>query len=151
MLARLTGLAPPAGAWIALRLTDPVASAPAAVFVPPYRAEVAFEVVAGAAGGTAILEASFGGTARATVRVDPAILTRVRQGGRYAQIEREHPPGPDGWVTLEMQLQVEHNALEYVLSFGPCIEVLAPDSLRERVIVAARGTVALYERAASGE
>jgi predicted DNA-binding transcriptional regulator YafY len=87
----------------------------------------------------------------ATVRVDPSILTRVRQGGRYAQIEREHPPGPDGWVTLEMQLQVEHNALEYALSFGACIEVLQPESLRERVVAAARGTVALYERAASDE
>ena len=68
---RLTGMAPPTGAWIPLRLTEPVASLPESVFVPPYRTEAAFWIDAGGAGGTAILEATLGTTARATVRVDP--------------------------------------------------------------------------------
>jgi predicted DNA-binding transcriptional regulator YafY len=87
----------------------------------------------------------------ATVRVEPSALGRVRQGGRYSRIEREHPPAADGWVMLDVQLEVEDNAVEYVLSFGPCIEVLAPDSLRERVIAAARAMVELYEQTAGDQ
>jgi predicted DNA-binding transcriptional regulator YafY len=80
----------------------------------------------------------------ATLRVDPAILARLRGGGRYARVEREAPPDAQGWVTLEMQLEEERHALEYVLSFGPRVEVLAPEALREQVIATARALVELY-------
>lgn len=82
----------------------------------------------------------------ATVRVDPAILQRIRQGGRYARIEREYPPDDDGWIRLDVQLEEEHYAVEYVLGFGPLIEVIAPELLRERIILRAEQVVELYAR-----
>jgi predicted DNA-binding transcriptional regulator YafY len=87
----------------------------------------------------------------ATLRVHPAILGRVRQGGRYASVEREQPPDEHGWVVLDLQLEEEHHAAEYVLSFGARIEVVAPESLREKVIAAAREVVELYAGAAERE
>jgi predicted DNA-binding transcriptional regulator YafY len=80
----------------------------------------------------------------ATVRVAPAILSSIRQGGRYARIEREEPPDADGWITLAMLFEEEHNACEYVLSYGSQIEALAPAALREQVVRAAEQIVALY-------
>jgi predicted DNA-binding transcriptional regulator YafY len=47
---------------------------------------------------------------------------------------------------VDMLFEEEHNACEYVLSFGPRIEVLEPQSLRDLVRHAAEGIVALYAR-----
>jgi len=69
--ARLSGLAPPTGAEVVLRVTGGVGSVPATAFVPPYRTEVAFAFEAGAAGGAGTIEATLGVTERAAVRVDP--------------------------------------------------------------------------------
>jgi len=80
----------------------------------------------------------------ATVRVDPTIIPRMRFAGRYARIEHEGPPDAEGWIQLAMQFEEEHNACEYVLSFGPQIEVLEPQALRDRVIKAAESVVAFY-------
>jgi predicted DNA-binding transcriptional regulator YafY len=82
----------------------------------------------------------------ATLRADPAILPWMRQAGRYARIEREDPPDTDGWVRLAMVFEDEHSACEYALSFGARIEVLEPLALREQVLRAAAGIVALYAR-----
>src|SRR5262249_8479688 len=38
----------------------------------------------------------------ATVRVAPGLLPSLRIIGRYARIEREDPPDPDGWIPLAM-------------------------------------------------
>ncbi|MBF6589595.1 MAG: YafY family transcriptional regulator [Ktedonobacterales bacterium] len=84
---------------------------------------------------------------RATVCVDPAMLPRIRLGGRYARILCEHPADEEGWVTLDMQFEEEHNACEYALSYGQRMEVLAPQALRERVLRAAEEVVAFYRRA----
>jgi predicted DNA-binding transcriptional regulator YafY len=80
----------------------------------------------------------------AVLRVDPAILPRMRAEGRYAHIEREEPPDDDGWVRLQMRFEGQHNACEYVLSYGTQIEVLDPPELRELVICAAEAIVAFY-------
>jgi predicted DNA-binding transcriptional regulator YafY len=80
----------------------------------------------------------------ATVRVSPAILSYMRHVSRYARIISAEPPDANGWIQLSMQFDGEHNACEYVLSFGPQIEVLEPPELREKVIQAAEGVVALY-------
>jgi predicted DNA-binding transcriptional regulator YafY len=82
----------------------------------------------------------------ATVRVAPELLPYLRTVGRYARIEREGPPDSDGWIPLAMIFEGEHNACEYILSFGPQIAVVEPDTLRERVITAAAGILVLYER-----
>lgn len=82
----------------------------------------------------------------ATLRVSPAALPAVRAGGRYTRIEREEPPDAHGWVRLAMDFEEEHNARDYVLSFGADIEVVAPPALRALVQRTAEDIVALYER-----
>ncbi len=44
-----------------------------------------------------------------------------------------------------MLFEGEHNACEYVLSFGSQMEVVEPQALREKVIEAAESIVALYQ------
>jgi len=83
----------------------------------------------------------------ATVRVAADLVPYLRAIGRYARITREYPPDPadpDGWVRLDMLFEGEHNACEYVLGFGPRIEVLEPAALREQIIRAAEGIIARY-------
>ena len=80
----------------------------------------------------------------AMVRVDPAILSYMRYAGRYSRIEHEDLPDADGWIRVSMLFEEEHNACEYILSFGAQIEVLEPLVLREKVRRAAAGVVALY-------
>lgn len=88
----------------------------------------------------------------ATLRVAPDAMSAVRAGGRYTRLVREEPPDADGWARVVVlfegeQTDWEHNACEYVLSYGPQIEVIEPEPLRAAVRAAARATVALYARA----
>lgn len=80
----------------------------------------------------------------ATVRVDPAILPRLGFAGRFARIEPAPTPDPDGWVRVAIRFQFAEDAREYVLGFGPRIEVLDPPELRDDVVALAR---AIVERA----
>ena len=84
----------------------------------------------------------------ATLRADAALLPALRaaSAGRWARIEHVGPPDPDGRIELDVLFEEEHNACEYVLSLGPRVEVLEPRALREQVIEAAAGIVALYAR-----
>ena len=66
--------------------------------------------------------------------------------GRYARIEREEPPDDTGWVRLEMLFEEQQSACEYVLSYATGMEVIDPPALRELVIRAAEGIVAMYGR-----
>jgi predicted DNA-binding transcriptional regulator YafY len=81
---------------------------------------------------------------RATVRVSPEVLPRINFAGRFARIEQVDSPDEDGWAKVLIRFDVEEMACEYVLSFGAQMEVLAPDSLREKVIAAAESVIAFY-------
>lgn len=86
-----------------------------------------------------------------TLRVAPGAVRLVRVGGRYTRIEREDSPDADGWVRMIMlfdgdESDGEHNACEFILSYGPQIEVIEPETLRARVLLAAQATVSLYNR-----
>ncbi len=83
----------------------------------------------------------------AMLRADPAIVSAMRSANRYAHIEHIGLPESDGWVTLSMRFEEEHEACEYVLRFGPQVVVVEPASLRQRVIEAAKGVLALYTQA----
>jgi predicted DNA-binding transcriptional regulator YafY len=85
----------------------------------------------------------------AVVRAEAELVPYLRQVGRYARIEREHPADADGWVRLEMIFEGEHSALEYALSFGPRLEVIEPSELRAWVIQAAEATLARYAATAT--
>jgi predicted DNA-binding transcriptional regulator YafY len=82
-----------------------------------------------------------------TLRAHPTILPSLRSGAHYSRVEREQPPGDDGWVVADMLFEDEHNACEFVLSLGPRVEVLEPGALRAQVIAHAAGIVALYTQA----
>ena len=88
-----------------------------------------------------------------TLRIAPAMLTRVRQPGwpLRLRIELEDPPDEDGWVRLTARFDVEDEACAAVLGFGPDAEILEPPELRRRVVELARGIIARYgDRAARG-
>lgn len=79
-----------------------------------------------------------------TVRVSSAIFPRLGFAGRFTRIERVGQPDKDGWRDVSLRFDVEEMAVEYVLSFGPEIEVVEPDSLREKVIKLAESVIAFY-------
>lgn len=79
-----------------------------------------------------------------TVRARPSILPRMPYAGRFARIARIDPPDNEGWAKVLIQFETEEEACEYVLSFGPHMEVLAPRPLREKVVELAKRTVDLY-------
>jgi predicted DNA-binding transcriptional regulator YafY len=81
---------------------------------------------------------------RAVVRAHPDIFPRMNFAGRFARIERADPPDSDGWIKVAMRFDVEEMAVEYALGFGAKLEVLEPDSLRGKVIEAAKGVFAFY-------
>lgn len=80
----------------------------------------------------------------ATVRADPQIVPRMSLAGRFARIVEVGPPDATGWVKVSLRFDIEEIAAEFVLSFGPQIEALEPESLRERVIEMAEGVVEFY-------
>jgi predicted DNA-binding transcriptional regulator YafY len=87
---------------------------------------------------------------QATLRVKSEILPRLGFAGRFARIERVDPSDDSGWATVSMRFQFEEEATEYVLSFGPRIEVVEPQSLREKVVEMAESVIAFYSQAPAG-
>ena len=81
---------------------------------------------------------------RATVRATPATVQMIRMGGRYARIETEGTPDAEGWIRLQMVFETADGARECVLGFGTAIVVESPAALRDAVVCAAAGVVALY-------
>lgn len=80
----------------------------------------------------------------ATIRIAPGSLPWMSYPGRASRVERSDPPDANGWTTLRMRFDAEHEACQFALSFGPNAKVLEPDSLREQVIEAAEGICRLY-------
>jgi predicted DNA-binding transcriptional regulator YafY len=66
------------------------------------------------------------------VRVAPSALESVR-GARRVSIEREQPPGPDGWIELTLRFDSMDGARTFALGCGLFVEVLDPEQLRRVV------------------
>jgi predicted DNA-binding transcriptional regulator YafY len=81
---------------------------------------------------------------QATLRVAPEVLPRLGYAGRFARIEHTGEPDAEGWVEVQVRFDVEEMAIEYTLSFGPCVEVIAPEALRDKVIEMAQSVIAFY-------
>src|SRR6185503_7944720 len=81
---------------------------------------------------------------QATVRVHPDVFPRLGFAGRFARIEHADPPASIGWIRIVLRFDVEEMAVEYSLAFGSNLEVLEPESLRDKVITAAKGVIAFY-------
>lgn len=87
---------------------------------------------------------------RVTARVREDVVPRLPYGGRFARVERRGERDAEGWVEVALRFDSEEMACEYALGFGTLLEVLEPPALREKVLEAARGVVALYERKGAG-
>lgn len=81
-----------------------------------------------------------------SVRAAPDILPQIRRPGGYVEIEQIGEPDDDGWQRLDLHFETEDDACGYVLSFGPRVEILGPDSFRERVVELARSVLTLYQQ-----
>jgi predicted DNA-binding transcriptional regulator YafY len=78
-----------------------------------------------------------------TVRVEPQAAELLRQWCRPARIVTPTVPDAAGWTTLELDFEDEDQAAFMVLGFGPRIEVVAPDSLHDRIV---RDIATAFER-----
>jgi predicted DNA-binding transcriptional regulator YafY len=81
---------------------------------------------------------------QARLRVAPEVLPRLGFAGRFARVEHTGEPQADGWAEVQVRFDVEEMAVEYALSFGPMVEVIAPAALRDKVIEMARRVIAFY-------
>jgi predicted DNA-binding transcriptional regulator YafY len=79
-----------------------------------------------------------------TVRVAPAMLARVQQLGQCAQIEELDATNAFEWVKVVIEFETEDEACGYVLSFGPQIEIVEPQALRQRIIDLAESITDFY-------
>lgn len=79
-----------------------------------------------------------------TVRIASDVLEQVYRAGRYARIEHSEPPDAKGWIKLHLLFEMEEAACGYLLSFGTQVEIVEPQTLREKVIQLANSIVAFY-------
>jgi predicted DNA-binding transcriptional regulator YafY len=70
---------------------------------------------------------------RATLRLHPQAVGRVRFWRMCAATDASDDVDRDGWTTLELRFEDEEQARFVALGFGPKAQVIAPDSLRQRV------------------
>ena len=83
----------------------------------------------------------------ATVRVSPVlvpVLPQLRGEHMHRLIESAPPPDAEGWITLPLEFGSFEHARGYILGFGPMVEVLEPQELREGVKQFALGIVEFY-------
>ncbi|MBS1791230.1 MAG: YafY family transcriptional regulator [Acidobacteria bacterium] len=80
----------------------------------------------------------------ATLRVRQEALRRLHYAVRFARVEYTSEPDTDGWIKVKMRFQLEDEAAEFALSFGPHVEVMEPLTLREKVIRLAESVVEFY-------
>jgi len=80
----------------------------------------------------------------AKIRIGPSVSRWMSYPGRASRVQHSEAPDADGWSTLTMRFDVEEEACQFALSFGPQAEVLEPESLREKVIAAVEGLRVRY-------
>jgi predicted DNA-binding transcriptional regulator YafY len=79
-----------------------------------------------------------------TMRVTEAVLARLRSPARLGRLEQVGEPDKLGWTTVVVRFDVEWEACEYVLSCGSHVEVLVPNTLRQRVVETAQSILQRY-------
>lgn len=80
----------------------------------------------------------------ATFWAAPAILPRLPFAGRFARVTETEERDSRGWRKVFIGFDVEEMACEYAVSFGPYLEVLEPQTLREKVVAMTRETLKFY-------
>lgn len=79
-----------------------------------------------------------------SIRVRPEVLERITRAGRYARIARMDAPDEDGWIRLDLLFELEEAACGYILSFGTQVEILAPVTLRAKIMQLAEEITTFY-------
>jgi predicted DNA-binding transcriptional regulator YafY len=79
----------------------------------------------------------------ATLRVEPRVARQMKMWSPWMQITETENSEPDGWPMLRAEFSCPEEALFIVMGFGAGVEVIEPESLRERV---ASQIAALIER-----
>jgi predicted DNA-binding transcriptional regulator YafY len=77
--------------------------------------------------------------------VAPEVLLRLSFAGRFARVTETDETDARGWRKVVVGFDVEEMACEYAVSFGPNLEVIEPQSLREKVIDMAHATLRFYK------
>ena len=77
-----------------------------------------------------------------TLRVEPRAAEWLKHWRSAWLAEPMSAPDPDGWITCRVQFDCEDEACYIVLGFGRRAEVLAPLSLRDRILAEADGIIA---------
>lgn len=80
----------------------------------------------------------------ATFWVSPAVILRLRFAGRFARVTETEELDSRGWRKVLVGFDVEEMACEYAVSFGPNLEVIEPQMLREKVIEMTKATLKFY-------
>jgi len=83
----------------------------------------------------------------ARFRVAPDVFPFLRFAGRFSRVSDDYETDADGWIRVTVRFDVEEMACGFALSFGSKLEVLEPETLRAKVIQAAKETVEFYKQA----
>ena len=83
----------------------------------------------------------------ARFRVAPDVFPFLRFAGRFSRVSDEYETDADGWIRVTVRFDVEEMACQFALSFGSKLEVIEPESLRVKVVEAARSVVEFYAAA----
>lgn len=83
----------------------------------------------------------------AILRVEPQTAEWMRMWQTASS--PQNAPDPDGWVTLHLQFDHENEACFMVLGLGSRVEVIEPESLRDRVVTEARKLVDRHQNTAA--
>jgi predicted DNA-binding transcriptional regulator YafY len=81
----------------------------------------------------------------ATFWAEPAIVPRLPFAGRFARVTETEEFDNRGWRKVSIGFDVEEMACEYAVSFGPSLEVIEPQTLREKVLAMIKATLVFYE------
>lgn len=82
----------------------------------------------------------------ATFWVSPSVLPRLRFAGRFARVNETEETNEHGWRKVHVGFDVEEMACEYAVSFGAALQIIEPETLREKVIEMTKASLAFYER-----
>jgi predicted DNA-binding transcriptional regulator YafY len=85
----------------------------------------------------------------AVLYLHPEAASEIRTWRMAVQsAQNRHDPSREGWMTLQVHFEDEHQAAFVVLAFGAKVEVVAPDSLRNRIRHELVATSSRYENIA---
>jgi predicted DNA-binding transcriptional regulator YafY len=88
----------------------------------------------------------------ATLRMHPDAAREIRTWRIASELPNDARQGlPDSWTTLQVQFEDQHQALFVIRGFGPKVKVLAPATLRDRVVADSAATLNLYVTALEPE